>query len=190
MAEPTQQEMNEFVRVVDNFMQRFAEFSSSTTQTRIYATNDPVLIRDYESQLTKSQTLKSNIDNVVGYWNRFKATYADITAKTSMIIGDWIDEMRSWFGGGPQADLQGLSALPAVAWLTGIIVAGALAYTSMGAIMIRLDAWKIQRDDPTVPYDKAIAKARTADAVGDLFSFKNIPLFLGAGLALWLLMRN
>lgn len=189
MADPTQQEMNTFVATVDEFMQKLAKLESAEMRNAAYASNDRALIDDYEIAVGRSRGLRATIEVTTGAWASAKAAYASVTDQTSMYIGDMIDEIRSWFGAGPKADLSalGIIQLPAAAWVAGIIATAYLAIRGMDAIFIRLDASRIQREDPTISRDRAIAKARTAAAVGSFFSFQTAPLLIGGALALWLI---
>jgi len=189
VAEATQQEMNRFVATVDEFMQKLAKLESPAMRDAAYASNDRALIDDYEITLGRAKGLRATIETTTGIWDSAKAAYASVTDQTSMYIGDAIDEIRSWFGTGPKVNLSALGViqLPAAVWITGIIATAYIAIRSIDAIFIRLDASRIQREDPTISRDRAIAKARTAAAVGSFFSFQTAPLLLGGALALWLL---
>ena len=50
MAESaTPQEMNEFVKAVDEFLANYAKLTSPAFRAEVYATNDPALVSDYAS---------------------------------------------------------------------------------------------------------------------------------------------
>jgi hypothetical protein len=53
--------------------------------------------------------LNNSINALVGAWNTFKSGYATITSATSTVIGDAVDEIRSWFGYDPA---PGIGDLP------------------------------------------------------------------------------
>lgn len=203
MAEPTPQEMNKFVATIDEFMLKLAKLNSPQMRQTAYASGDQVLIDDYEITLGRAKGLAATIETTTGAWTAAKSAYSAVTDQTSILIGDAIDEIRSWFGAGPKADLSGqnlsgqnlsrcnlgalgLVQLPAAAWIAGILAAAYIAIRSMDAIFIRLDASRLQREDPTISRDQAISRARTASAIGSFFSFQAAPLLIGGALALWL----
>jgi hypothetical protein len=101
MAETTPQEMNQFVKTVDEFMANYAKLISPETKGQVYATGNPTLISNYENAVTQSRILKRTIEATVGAWNVAKKAWASVTGVTSTFIGDAIDTVRSWFGYDP-----------------------------------------------------------------------------------------
>jgi len=203
MAAANPQEMNSFVRVVDEFMQNFAKLNLSATRKAVYESGNSALIDDYETTFDRAQTLKAAIEATTGTWQAAKRGYAVVTSETSMLIGDAIDTVRSWFGYKPAGDLGRYAAvpisagqlgalsaiqLPAAAWVAGIISAAYLLNQAMKRVMLQIDAAKLQRDNPAMPYNKAIELAKTASRGPGLFGLSTVPLILGGALALWLLL--
>ena len=173
-------ELNRFVREVDSFMHRYADFASPETRAAVVATNDPKLIADYEATRNHAASLKSGIEATTGAWNSAKAFYAAQIGNTSMIIGDAIDEIRSWFGYKPAGGLGALQ-LPAAVWVAGIIAACVTLNRAMDAVIIRLDAARIVRNTG-VPYSDAYKQATDAHRSSGLFGGATVPL-IGLGLA-------
>jgi hypothetical protein len=181
MAQASQNQMQEFVAVVDEFMQKFAKLSSPATRAEVYASGDQQLISDYESTLWKGNALKSSIETTVGAWNAAKRGWSSVTDKTSMYIGDAIDAIRNLFGGGPDTDGLGAIQIPAAAFVVGAIGASAALILSIDRIFIALEAGRIQRDSPGINREQAyeIAKGNVGlDVFGDVNRFAMI-----AGLA-------
>ena len=172
-------ELNRFVREVDAFMTRYAQFISPETRAAVYATNDPDLIKDYESTRNQGAALKSGIEATTGAWNSAKAFYAAQIGNTSMIIGDAIDEIRSWFGYKPAGGLGALQ-IPAAVWVAGIIAAAVTLNRAMDSLIVRLDAARIARNTG-VSYQDAYKQATDAHRSG-LFGGVSVPL-IGLGLA-------
>lgn len=187
MAEPTQQEISQFVLSVDEFMQNYARLISSDTQAKVYASQDPQLIADYEQARSRGATLKASVENTVGAWNTAKQIYATAIDKTSMYIGDAIDEIRSWFGGGPKADLGALGIIQfpaAAAWIAGIVGTAFILNNLMKKIFVRIETAALVESG--IPRDQAIRIASRSIAP-TFFQAMNIPLILGGALAVYLI---
>lgn len=190
MAEPTAQEVTQFFQTTDTFMKNFARLTSPETQSKVYASNDPALIADYEQLRSRGSTLKSTIENAVGAWESAKLTYATATDKTSMYIGDAIDTIRSWWGAGPKADLQGLGILQfpiAAVAVAGIVASGFLLNSLMSRIFVRIEAASLEESGMTRAQAIKVASGTLAPT---FFQALNVPLLVGGALAIYLLMRN
>ena len=86
MAEQaTQTELNKFVKVVDEFKAKFALLISPVTRARIYASNNPALIADYEKTVSRSNALNVSIDALVGAWTAFKSGYKSKRARNKRV---------------------------------------------------------------------------------------------------------
>ena len=101
MSQASQAELNRFVEVVDKFKANFAKLNAPETRSAVLASGDAKLQSDYQSALSRGRALNTTIETTVGAWNAFKSGYAAVTDRTSTIIGDAIDEIRSWFGYDP-----------------------------------------------------------------------------------------
>lgn len=193
MSNASPQQINEFVREVDAFMLNYSRLSAPDTRVAVYASGNAALIADYESQLSKSASLKSAIETTVGAWNAAKTAYAKITDSTSMVIGDAIDEIRSWFGYNPGGVMGlGLLQLPAAAlsavWIGGIVAAAYLLNQSAKKLFVSIEATRLQRDNPALSREQALNVAGAAIASqGFLASFR-LPLLAAGLLAAWLLL--
>lgn len=97
-AQASQAELNKFVKVVDEFKAKLARLKLPETRRKVYATGNQKMISDYESAVTRGNALNGTIAALVGAWNAFKRGYKTVTDTTSTVIGDAIDEIRSWFG--------------------------------------------------------------------------------------------
>lgn len=188
MAEPTKTELNKFVQTVDDFLAMKNKVASRRAE--VYATNDPELISDYESFVSKADILQSTIESTVGAWNAAKAEYAKITDTTSTAIGDAIDEIRSWFGYDPAPGIGflGIIQLPAAAWIAGIIAAAALLWRMGNSLMTRIDAATIARRE-NIPYSEALTKAADANRF-KLVSKDTVTIIAGAALLAWYLWQK
>jgi hypothetical protein len=204
MAQATQQELNKFVKVVDEFKANFARLSNPQTINAVYASNDPVLIKNFEQVSQRAHILNSTINAAVGAWNVFKAGYGKVTDVTSTAIGDAIDEIRSWFGYEPAGDLgcigcigcncgstqlAGLGAIqiPAAIVITGIIATAVILNKAMSAIFVSVEASRIQRENPSVSREDAIARAKAA-LPSLLPGGLSVPMLAFGGLALWVIL--
>ena len=194
MAQATQQELNKFVEVVDKFMANYAKLTAPGVREQVIATGDSEFIDDYDIAVGRGRILKRTIETTVGAWNTAKREYARITDTTSTAIGDAIDEIRSWFGYEPAGDLScydksGLGSLgalqiPAAAWVTGIIVAAVALNKSISNIFVRLEANRLQRENPNLPREVAIAQA-TARLPRLFPDTPNIALIAVAAIGAW-----
>jgi hypothetical protein len=131
------------------------------------------------------------------------------------VIGDAIDEIRSWFGYEPMGDLPclgcapgigcvgcphdavqpqqpGLGALgiiqiPAAVAVAGIITAGMVLIAAMNRIFIALEANKIQRENPSV--SRAVAIRQAEAGLPSFIPGGITPVMIGLGaLALWMIL--
>lgn len=183
----TPEEMNRFVRVVDQFMKNYTELVSPVMRQKVYSTNDSALISDYESAVNRGRVLKSTIENTVGAWNAAKAAWSSVTDTTSIWIGDAIDEIKSWFGGGPDMSGLGFIQLPAAAWIAGIIAVAYSLNSLMSNIFVRANAAKLVEQG--VSPERALATAKQGVA-SQFFQTLNVPLLVGGVLAVWLLFMR
>lgn len=186
MPEATSGELNRFVLVVDKFLQRYATLNNPATRERVYASNDPTLISDYETAVSRGGMLKTAIEKTVGAWQTAKAAWGSITDTTSTYIGDAVDEIRSWFGYKPVGNYdgryQGLGALsalgviqiPAAAWVAGIIATALLLTKAIDEILVRVEASRIQRETG-VSRNQAMTTAKdiySKSLFGDIIDWK------------------
>lgn len=204
MAEQaTPGEMNQFVQSVDEFFANYAKLISPTMRAQVYATGNAAVIADYESAKSQGAILKSTIEATTGAWATAKAAYSAVTDTTSTVIGDAIDEIRSWFGYKPageylaacQCDNNSLAGLgylgavqlPAAAWVAGILGAVYLANQAMNKIFIFVAAGQIQAADPTVSRSQALAEASRAVKANGILGAITLPLIAAAALAAFLI---
>lgn len=206
MAEnATPQELNRFVLSVDEFFSNYATLISPAMRAQVYGTGNAAVIADYESAKSQGAVLKSSIEATTGAWAAAKAAYGAVTATTSTVIGDAIDEIRSWFGYQPAgeylgahcptpgvAGLAGLGALgvvqlPAAAWVAGILAAVYLANAAMQKIFIFVAANQIQAADPTVSRSQALTAASRAVKTPGILGAITLPLIAAAALAAFLI---
>ena len=96
MLQASQAELNKFVRVVDEFKAKHAKLISPETSKAVYASKNLALISDYNKTVAQGNALNSSINALVGAWNAFKSGYGSAISATSTVIGDAIDEIRSW----------------------------------------------------------------------------------------------
>jgi len=108
MSQANPQQINEFVKVVDEFMRNNKKLNAPKFRADVMASGNPELIANYNSAVSKSNALKVTIEKTTGAWAKAKAAYQDAISTTSTVIGDAIDEIRSWFGYKPAGDLSGL----------------------------------------------------------------------------------
>lgn len=188
--EATPQDVNRFIKAVDGFLENRDKLLAA--RSRVYASNDPGLIADYETTVGRANNLKRVIETTTGAWRDFKQWWAtNVTDTTSMVIGDAIDTVRSWFGYKPAGDLTGLGAvqIPAAAWLAGITGAIYLINKSINEILVKVEAARIQRETG-MPRDKAIAAAKQAYSPS-IFSVGNLaPYAIGLGIVWYVFFRN
>ena len=196
----TQAELNKFVKVVDEFMAKYAVLISPATRNDVYASNNAELISDYETAVSRGGILKSTIEATVGAWNAFKSGYKTVTDQTSLWIGDAIDSIRGIFGFGPVADMAGLTRgiysgglgalaaiqIPAAVWIAGIIASATVLISMMNKVFVSIEASKIQRQNPNISRADALRQAESG-----LPSFLpggiSLPMIAAGALALWLL---
>lgn len=202
-GEATQTELNKFVKVVDEFKAKFQLLISPATRAQVYATQNAALISDYESAVSRGSILNGSINALVGTWNAFKSGYKTVTDVTSTVIGDAIDEIRSWFGYDPAPGLtgegignyvaaQGLGTLgiiqiPAAVAVAGIVGAAMVLIAAMNRIFISIEANKIQRENPSVT--RAVALRQAEAGLPSFIPGGLTPIMLGVGaLALWMVL--
>ena len=186
MAQASQQQMNEFVRVIDEFMQKYARLISPQTRTEVYASNNPALISEYEKAVSRGGILKTNIEVVTGAWSAAKRAYSSVTDVTSMYIGDAIDWFKGSFGGGPQIGGLGVIQIPAAVWIVGTIAAGAALILSIDRIFITLEANRIQRDSPGISRVQAITQAKNAVGLNVFGDVKQLAVIAALAFGAWL----
>lgn len=104
-AQASQTELNRFVKVVDEFKAKFAKLTNPATRAQVYASGNQKMISDYETAVVRGNALNTSINALVGAWAAFKRGYKAVTDTTSTVIGDAIDEIRSWFGYDPSGGL-------------------------------------------------------------------------------------
>lgn len=92
------QEMNRFVKSVDEFFANYAKLTTPAMRDQVYSSGQPQLIADYQAAVSRGATLSRTIQGTVGAWNAAKSAWAGVIGATSTVIGDAIDEIRSWFG--------------------------------------------------------------------------------------------
>lgn len=216
-AQASQAELNKFVKVVDEFKAKFAKLISPATRAQVYASGNQKMISDYESAVTRGNALNATINALVGAWAAFKRGYKTVTDTTSTVIGDAIDEIRSWFGYDPSGglgyveqgefkpldidrDLYGasysglsglgaapLAAIPAAVAVAGVISAALILNSLMDKIFVSLEANAIQRQNPNISRGAALAQAE-AGLPSLLPGGISLPMIAAGGLALWLLL--
>lgn len=182
-------ELNKFVQTVDEFMRKYAVLVSPATRAAVYATQNPTLIADYETAVSRGRLLRANIEAVTGAWVAARKIYAAAIDQSSMWIGDAIDEVRSWFGYRP-GGMNGLGALqiPAAVWVVGTIAAAAVLISTMNKIFVVLEASKIQRENPGMTREQALSQAN--DAFGlSLFGGMKWPAIIGLGVLAYLMVK-
>lgn len=190
----TQTELNRFVKIVDEFKANYARLILPATRSEVYATNNPKLIGDYNSAISKSRLLNSTINNAVGAWNAFKRGYAAVTDVTSTVIGDAIDEIRSWFGYDPAPGIGhytlgalGAVQIPAAVIIAGIIATAVVLNKAISSIFVTLEANRIQRENPNISRPQAIIQAERG--LPSILPSAITPVMIGVGaLALWLIL--
>ena len=206
MAETaTPQEMNRFVQSVDEFFSNYAKLISPAMRAQVYATGNTALIADYESAKSQGAILKTTIEATTGAWAVAKRAYSAVTDTTSTVIGDVVDEIRSWFGYKPAGGLGYLGAcncpapglgavgalgvvqLPAAAWIAGILGAVYLANQVMNKIFIFVAANQIQAGDPSLSRSQALAAAADTIKGESILGAITLPLIAAAALAAFLI---
>lgn len=189
MAEATTIQMNDFVREVDKFMQNHEKLLSSQIKSDVYNSNDPQLIADYESAVSQGNALKITIETTVGVWKAVKSAWGSVTDVTSMYIGDVIDALKSFFGGGSNNGL-GVIQIPAAAFVVGAIAAALLLNRLMTTIFVRIEATRIQRDNPGTSRAQALIQAKNVHET-TLFGQSPLPLIIaGVAIVAWLFLAK
>lgn len=198
--EASQAELNKFVKVVDEFKAKYLLLISPATRQQIYASNNPALIKDYETAVSRGRVLNNSINALVGAWNAFKSGYKTVTGVTSTVIGDAIDEVRSWFGYDPAPGIgnyvqtQGMGALgiiqvPAAVAVAGVVAAAMVLIAAMNRIFIALEASKIQRENPSIT--RAVALRQAEAGLPSFIPGGITPVMIGLGaLALWFVLSK
>lgn len=102
------QEMNRFVKSVDEFFANYEKLTTPAMRAQVYASGQPELIADYQAAVSRGATLSATIQGTVGAWTAAKAAWGTVTGATSTVIGDAIDEIRSWFGYEPAPGVSSL----------------------------------------------------------------------------------
>ena len=194
-TEATQTKLNKFVKVVDEFKANYARLLLPATRSEVYASRNAAMISDYEKAVSRGGALNTTINTTVGAWNAFKRGYATVTDTTSTVIGDAIDEVRSWFGYKPAGGIGhlpinlgalGIVQLPAAAWIAGIVAAAYTLNALMSKIFVTLEANKIQRQNPEISRANALVQAERG--LPSLLPGGLTPVMIGVGaLALWLM---
>lgn len=189
MSQASNTEINQFVKVVDDFMSRYSRLVSSDTRAAVYASNDAKLVADYNSAVNKGAVLKSTVEATVGAWATAKNAIQTVQDTTSIYIGDAIDWLRSQFGYKPAGGL-GAFQIPAAAWVAGIVASCYAMLKIMDAIQIQIEASKLQRQNPDLPRDTAIDRARQAVVGSGFMDSLKWPLgLLGLAAFVFLTMR-
>ena len=184
MAQASQLQMNEFVRVIDEFMQKYARLVLPQTRAEVYASNDPALISDYEKAVSRGGMLKTNIEVVTGAWQAAKRAYTSLTDVTSTVIGDVADWFKGLFDGGNMGGL-GVVQIPAAAWIVGTIAAGAALILSIDRVFIRVEANRIQRDSPGTSRERALQIAKSGIGLNVLGDVQKIAMIAAIGFIVW-----
>lgn len=193
MADATQAELNKFVRIVDEFKANYARLILPSTRSQVYASGNTAMIADYEKAVSRGNALNATINTTVGAWTAFKAGYSKVTGATSTVIGDAVDEIRSWFGYKPMGSLHdgslgmlGVIQIPAAVAVAGIIGVAVVLNSLMSKIFVTLEANKIQRENPGIPRSTALIQAERG--LPSLLPGSITPIMIGVGaLALWII---
>jgi len=203
MGQATQTELNKFVKVIDKFKEKYARLILPATRAEVYATQNATLISEYETAVSRGRVLNSTIDTMVGAWSAFKRSYSSVTDVTSTVIGDAIDEVRSWFGYKPAGDLgdlllrghvAGLGALgivqiPAAVAIAGVIGTALVLIAAMNRIFISIEASRIQLENPSI--SRAVAIRQAEAGLPSFIPGGITPIMIGVGaLALWLILGS
>ena len=173
------EEMNRFVKTVDEFLTKYKILTGPKTRAVVYDSGDNNLIRAYESEVSKASALKSSIEATTGAWQAAKKFYAETTDTTSTFIGDAIDEVRSWFGYDPSGGL-GAVQIPAAIVVAGLITAAVAVNASMSKLFIQIEAARLQRDDPTMSRAEALDRAQNALAPSFFSGLNTVTIIAGA----------
>ncbi len=169
-------------------MRNYKRLNSPKFRAMIYESGDSALIRNYEENKLRAEALKNTIEATTGAWSAAKDFYKETTDVTSTVIGDWIDEFRSWWGYDPAGGL-GAIQIPMAVWVVGIIAAAVAANRAMSKLFVQAEAYRLQRDDPTMSRERALQVASNALAPS-FFRALNTPLIIAGVLAVFLLMQR
>ena len=186
MSEPSREQVNQFVKTVDDFLTMRANVLSKRAQ--VYASNDPALINDFESFESASTTLKNTIENTTGAWAAAKSAYKAATDTSSTYIGDAVDWFREVFSDYDADGGLGLVQLPAAVWIAGIISAAAILWRSGKALLVRIDAVSIARAE-NIPYSEALTKSERINSVS-IFGGASLPMLIALGAGIYWLWVN
>lgn len=182
----TSGQMNEFVKVIDEFMQKYARLTLPQTRTEIYASGNSALISEYEKAVSRGSMLKTNIEIVTGAWASAKRAYSSVTDITSTYIGDAVDWIKGLFGGESQVGGLGVIQIPAAVWIVGTIAAGAALVLSIDRIFITLEANRIQRDSPGISREVAVRQAKSAVGLNVFGDVKQLAIIGSIAFIAWL----
>lgn len=186
MAQASQPQMNEFVKVIDEFMQKYARLISPQTRAEVMASGDSQLISNYETAVSRGGMLQTNIEVVTGAWSAAKRAYASVTDVTSTVIGDVVDWFKDLFDGGNNVSGLGVIQIPAAAWIVGTIAAGAALILSIDRIFITLEANRIQRDSPGVSREQAIVLAKRGIGLNVFGDVQKIAMIGAIAFVVWI----
>ena len=189
MSEASPEQLNKFVKTVDDFLKMRENVLAKRAQ--VYSSNDPELIRDFDNFASASTTLKNTIENTTGAWNAAKQAYAATTDTSSMYIGDAVDWLREVFTDyDADGGLTGLGIvqLPAAVWVAGIISAAAILWRTGKALVVRIDAATISRAE-NIPYSEALKKSENINSVS-IFGGASIPMLIALGAGVYWLWVN
>jgi len=193
----SQTELNKFVKIVDEFKAKFAKLTLPQTRAQVYASGNTKMISDYETAVSRGNALNSTINAMVGAWSAFKRGYKKVTDTTSTVIGDAVDEIRSWFGYEPAGGIGGLNglgaiqlaALPAAVAVAGVISAALILNSLMDKIFVSIEANRIQKDNPNISRGAALKQAE-AGLPSLLPGGISLPMIAAGALAIYFLMGS
>lgn len=197
-AQASQTELNRFVKVVDEFKAKFAKLILPATKAQVYASGNQKMISDYENAVWRGNALNNTINALVGAWSAFKSGYKRVTDTTSTVIGDAVDEIRSWFGYKPAGGIgcydgmaglgvAPLAAIPAAVAVAGVISAALILNSLMDKIFVSLEANAIQRQNPNVSRGDALRQAE-AGLPSLLPGGISLPMIAAGALALYFIL--
>lgn len=179
-------QMNEFVRVVDEFMLKYAKLVSPGMRTEVYASGNPALISDYESAVSRGGALKTSIDTTVGAWGAAKRGWQSVTDTTSLYIGDAVDWLKNLFGNNTNLSGLGIIQIPAAAFVVGAIGVSAALILSIDRIFIAVEANRIQHDNPGLSRDQAYALAKGNVGLDIFAGVNRFAMIAGLGILAYL----
>jgi len=214
--EATPAEVNIFVADVDEFMTKYAKLISPEFRAKVYATGNTENIANYESKVSQGRAIKNTIETTTGAWLGFKREWSKVTDVTSTVIGDAVDWLRGIFGDDPYGgafdaydispisggqlgrydispisggQLGALGAIPLItyAFIAGLAVVLVTYIKGLDKFFVWIDAWSIQRDDPSISRAEALDKAAQVAARDNLFAGAALPLLAAAAIAAFLI---